>query len=101
VKVAIQTDAPIFPQQHLDVCVGLAVGEGFPEDEALEAVTRYPAEILGIDHRVGTLEEGTDADVAVWDRPFYETGSKAQHVFVDGEHDWKVIRRLLCARLAG
>ncbi|WP_430506561.1 amidohydrolase family protein [Haloparvum sp. PAK95] len=86
VKVAIQTDAPILPQQHLDVCVGLAVGEGFPEDEALEAVTRYPAEILGIDHRVGTLEPGTDADVAVWDGPFYETGSKTQHVFVDGEH---------------
>lgn len=86
VKVAIQTDAPILPQQHLDVCVGLAVGEGFPEDEALEAVTRYPAEILGIDHRVGTLEEGTDADVAVWDGPFYETGTETQHVFVDGEH---------------
>jgi len=85
-KVAIQTDAPVLPQQHLDVCVGLAVSEGFPESEALEAVTRYPAEILGIDHRVGTLEAGTDADIAVWDGPFHETDSRTQHVFVDGEH---------------
>ncbi|WP_297885736.1 amidohydrolase family protein [uncultured Halorubrum sp.] len=86
VKVAIQTDAPVLPQQHLDVCVGLAVREGFPADEALEAVTRYPAEILGIDDSVGTLEVGTDADVAVWDGVFYENDSRTRHVFVDGEH---------------
>ncbi|RAW45892.1 amidohydrolase [Halorubrum sp. 48-1-W] len=86
VKVAIQTDAPVLPQRHLDVCVGLAVREGFPAEEALEAVTRYPAEILGIDDRVGTLEVGTDADVAVWDGVFYETDSRTRHVFVDGEH---------------
>ncbi|GAB6880452.1 amidohydrolase [Halorubrum gandharaense] len=86
VKVAIQTDAPVLPQQHLDVCVGLAVREGFPADEALEAVTRYPAEILGIDDRVGTLEPGTDADVAVWDGTFHENGTRTQHVFVDGKH---------------
>ncbi len=86
VKVAIQTDAPVLPQQHLDVCVGLAVREGFPADEALEAVTRYPAEILGIDDRVGTLEPGTDADLAVWDGVFHENRSRTRHVFVDGEH---------------
>ncbi|GAB3418667.1 amidohydrolase [Haloparvum alkalitolerans] len=86
VDVAIQTDAPVVPQHHLDVCVGLAVREGFPESAALEAVTRVPAEILGIDDRVGTLEEGTDADVAVWDGVFHENGSRTQHVFVDGEH---------------
>ncbi|WP_058366021.1 amidohydrolase family protein [Haloparvum sedimenti] len=86
VDVAIQTDAPVVPQHHLDVCVGLAVREGFPEGAALEAVTRVPAEILGIDDRVGTLEEGTDADVAVWDGIFHENGSRTQHVFVDGEH---------------
>ncbi len=86
VDVAIQTDAPVLPQQHLDVCVGLAVREGFPEEAALAAVTRTPAEILGVHDRVGTLEVGTDADIAVWDGPFYEMGSRAQHVFVDGEH---------------
>ena len=86
VKVAIQTDAPVLPQQHLDVCVGLAVREGFPADEALEAVTRYPAEILGIEERVGTIEPGTDADLAVWDGVFHENGTRTTHVFVDGEH---------------
>ena len=86
VDVAIQTDAPVLPQQHLDVCVGLAVREGFPAEAALAAVTRTPAEILGVRDRVGTLEVGTDADIAVWDGPFYEMGTRTQHVFVDGEH---------------
>ena len=86
VEVAIQTDAPVVPQHHLDVCVGLAVREGFPADDALAAVTRVPAEVLGIDDRVGTLEPGTDADLAVWDGVFYANDSRTRHVFVDGEH---------------
>lgn len=86
VKVAIQTDAPVLPQRHLDVCVGLAVREGLPEEVALESVTRHPAEILGIEDRVGTVEVGTDADIAVWDGPFYRFDTRTEHVFVDGEH---------------
>jgi imidazolonepropionase-like amidohydrolase len=86
VTVAIQTDAPVLPQQHLDACVGLAVREGLPAETALDTVTRNPAGILGIEERVGTLEPGTDADIAVWDGPFYEFDATTRHVFVDGEH---------------
>ena len=85
VKVAIQTDAPVLPQEHLDVCVGLAVREGLPEEVALRTVTRNPAEILGIEERVGTLEAGTDADLVVWDGPMFELDSDAEQVFVEGE----------------
>ncbi len=86
VPVAIQTDAPVLPQQHLDVCVGLAVRAGLPVEAAVESVTRTPAEILGIDDRVGTLAVGTDADLVVWDGPFYRFDTESRHVFVDGEH---------------
>ncbi|MFC4448225.1 amidohydrolase [Halorussus aquaticus] len=85
VKVAIQTDAPVLPQEHLDVCVGLAVREGLPADVALRTVTRNPAEILGIEDRVGTLEADTDADLVVWDGPMFELDSDARQVFVEGE----------------
>ncbi len=51
VDVAIQTDAPVLPQQHLDVSVGLAVREGLPAEAALASVTRTPAEILGVRDR--------------------------------------------------
>ena len=86
VTVAIQTDAPVLPQQHLDACVGLAVRNGFPETAALDAVTTNPAEILGITDRVGTLAPGTDADLAVWDGPFYRFDSQTRHVVADGTH---------------
>jgi imidazolonepropionase-like amidohydrolase len=86
VTVAIQTDAPIIPQQHLDVCVGLAVREGLPEEVALDVVTTNPAEILGVEDHVGTVEPGTDADLVAWDGPFYQFDSQSQHVVVDGDH---------------
>lgn len=86
VTVAIQTDAPVLPQQHLDVCVGLAVREGLPAEAALDTVTTNPARILGIEDRVGSLEPGTDADVAVWDGEFWQIDTRTRHVFVDGEH---------------
>jgi imidazolonepropionase-like amidohydrolase len=86
VEVAIQTDAPVLPQEHLDVCVGLAIREGLPAEVAIETVTRTPARILGIDDRVGTLDVGTDADLVVWDGPPFEIGTDAREVFVDGEH---------------
>jgi imidazolonepropionase-like amidohydrolase len=86
VTVAIQTDAPVLPQEYLDVCVGLAVRAGLPESAALDVVTRNPAEILGVADRLGTLEPGTDADLVVWDGPFYEVTTRTRHVVVDGEH---------------
>ena len=86
VTVAIQTDAPVLPQQHLDVCVGLAVRAGLPEEAALDVVTTNPAEILGIEGRVGSLAEGTDADLVVWDGPFHRFETSSQHVVVDGRH---------------
>ncbi len=86
VTVAIQTDAPVLPQKHLDACVGLAVREGLPEAAALETVTRNPAEILGISDRVGTLDPGTDADIVVWDGPFHHFETQSRHVLIGGEH---------------
>ena len=86
VTVAIQTDAPILPQKHLDVCVGLAVRNGLPAEAALDTVTTNPAEILGVTDHVGTLEPGTDGDLVVWDGPFHEFDTQSQHVLVEGEH---------------
>ncbi|WP_331233656.1 amidohydrolase [Natronorarus salvus] len=85
VTVAIQTDAPILPQEYLNVCVGLAVREGLPEEAALATVTRNPAEILGIADRVGTLESGTDADLVVWNEDPFSLAAKPEHVLVDGD----------------
>ncbi len=44
---------------------GAAVAFGLPEEEALRAVTLYPARFLGLDDRVGSLEPGKDATLII------------------------------------
>lgn len=64
--IGIITDHPVIPLQYLGLCAGLAVREGLPFEEALRAVTIGPAEICGIDDRVGSIRAGKDADLALF-----------------------------------
>ena len=55
------------------------------EAEALRAITLTPAEILRIDDRVGSLEPGKDADLAVLTaHPFDIAHSRVERVLIDG-----------------
>lgn len=84
VKTALITDHPVFPLQYLRLCAGLAVREGLDEREAILAVTRYAAEIAGVDDRVGSLERGKDADVVVWSGDPFEYDTKVLWTIVGG-----------------
>jgi imidazolonepropionase-like amidohydrolase len=84
VKVAIQTDESS-AVKYLNINAALAVREGMPEEEALKAITINAAEIIGVDDRVGSLEEGKDADVVVFDGHPLDFRSVVQLVLVDGQ----------------
>jgi hypothetical protein len=60
------------------------IAAGLPADVALASVTTVPAELLGLDQLVGTLEPGKVANVLVADGPLFEQDSRLRHVFVDG-----------------
>jgi imidazolonepropionase-like amidohydrolase len=62
----------------------LAEGYGLSEDEILRAVTLYPAQILGVANRLGSLEVGKDADVIVLDGPPLRMKSWVERAYVDG-----------------
>jgi imidazolonepropionase-like amidohydrolase len=84
VKVAIQTDEGS-ATRYLALNAALAVNEGMDEAEALRAITLTPAEILRIDDRVGSLEPGKDADLAVLTaHPFDIAHSRVERVLIDG-----------------
>ncbi len=85
VKFAIITDHPIIPIQYLPLCCALAIKEGMNELDALKAVTINAAEIAGIDDRVGSLKEGKDADIAIFDQFPLNFYAKLQHIFINGE----------------
>lgn len=54
------------------------------EDLALQSVTSVPAKSLEIDHRVGYVRPGYDADLVVWDSHPLSIGATALQVYIDG-----------------
>jgi len=57
---------------------------GLTDDEALKAVTLYPAQILGVDDRLGSLEVGKLATLFVADGDPLEPATRIERVFVRG-----------------
>lgn len=83
--VSIITDAPVTPLHYLPLCAGLAIKAGMDEYEALRAVTINPAEHIGIADRVGSLEEGKDADVVIVDGCPFDVTGVIKYVLINGE----------------
>lgn len=84
-KVAIITDHPEITIDNLPLCAALAAAHGMEEDKALSGITVTAAENCGISDRVGTLEVGKDADIAVFtDNPVH-FGAKCIMTFIDGK----------------
>lgn len=63
----------------------VAVANGLSRNAALRALTITPAEILGIDDRVGSLASGKDADIVLYDGDPFEYTTHVTRVIVDGE----------------
>jgi len=85
VKVAIITDSPVNPLESLPLMAGMAVAAGMDKLEALKAITINAAEIVGIADRVGSIEVGKDADIAIYDGHPFEIQSKSWKVLIDGK----------------
>lgn len=60
------------------------VRAGMTPEDALSLVTINTAKLLGIDHRVGSLEPGKDADFVIWNGDPLSTLTKADQTWVDG-----------------
>lgn len=86
VKVAIMTDLPANHLWYLPMAVGMCVGAGLDEMEGFRTITSNAAEILGLDGRLGTLEPGKDADVAIFDgNPIRDLWCHCAATVIDGQ----------------
>ena len=63
---------------------------GVPPEEALKFVTTNPAKQLRIDHRVGSLEPGKDADLVVWSGRPLSTTTRCEQTWIDGRRYFDV-----------
>ncbi len=89
VLVALTTDHPVSRIQYLPLCTGLAAKEGMSEWGALRAITIDAARICRVDHRLGSLKEGKDADIAIYDGNPLEIASSVKYTIVNGELAWQ------------
>jgi imidazolonepropionase-like amidohydrolase len=70
--------------RNLPYYAGMAAAFGLPRAEALKAVTLYPAQILNVADRLGSIEVGKIANLVVTDGDLLETRTHVRHLFIDG-----------------
>lgn len=63
---------------------GNSVAYGMSWENALKAVTLWPAEIFGVSDRVGSLQPGRHGNVVVWSGDPFEFTTRVEHVWVRG-----------------
>ena len=63
---------------------GMAAAYGLPKDAALKAVTLYPAQILGVADRLGSIEQGKVANLVVTDGDMLEARTSVRYLFING-----------------
>jgi imidazolonepropionase-like amidohydrolase len=84
VKFAISTGDNGAMVSELPLQAGLAAAFDLPKDEALKSVTLYPAQILGIADRLGSLETGKVANIVITNGDILEPRTSIRYVFING-----------------
>ena len=82
-EIALTADAQT-ATRWLPEEVGLAMAYGLSEEMAFKALTINPARILGLDDRMGTLEAGKDADIAIFDGHPFSNMTRCRATMIDG-----------------
>ncbi len=73
----------------LPVHVGIAMSRGLSFEAAMEAVTIRPARLLGLDQRIGSLEVGKDADLAIFSGMPFSNLSLCEATMIDGRFEYR------------
>jgi hypothetical protein len=84
VKVAMLASDPTANARKIRQDAGVAAANGLPWEEALAAITRVPAQALGVGDRIGRIEPGLEADLVLWDGDPLEVTTLAQAVWMHG-----------------
>lgn len=84
IKFAISTGNNGASVRELPYQAGLASAYGLSPEEALKSVTLYPAQILGVGDKVGSIEVGKMANIVVTDGDLLEVRTNIKHMFING-----------------
>ena len=76
-------------EQYLSLCAGKAIASGLDEFTALQAITINAAKHIGAEERVGSIEEGKDADFVLGKGNPFAVDTKILYTIIDGKIVYK------------
>lgn len=82
--VVHKSDHPVLDSRHLIYEAAQSHAFGLNFSVALSSVTTHSAKIAGLDHRVGYVRPGYDADIVVWDSFPLAIGATPRQTYIDG-----------------
>ncbi len=85
VPVAINTDDSITESRFFLRTGSIPVRGGMPEAATIKAMTLTPAKMLHLDHRIGSLEKGKDADFVILSGAPFSVYTQVLATFIDGK----------------
>ncbi|AWM39965.1 imidazolonepropionase [Gemmata obscuriglobus] len=91
VIVTINTDDSVTESRFLLRTGAIAARGGMSEADALKAITIRAAKLLHLDHRLGSLEKGKDADFAVLSGSPFSVYTRVEQTWIDGQKVFDVI----------
>lgn len=85
VKFALTPSRASYAQRYLNSQAATAVRTGVERDVALKAITQWPAELLGLGERMGTIEKGRDANLLILSGDPLSTTTFVEKVVLEGQ----------------
>jgi imidazolonepropionase-like amidohydrolase len=85
ILLSLMTDAPVIPLPFARMQLWIADRYRLDRNELMKMITINPAKTLGIDDRVGTIEQGKDADFVIMDGDFFDYRSKILDTYINGD----------------
>lgn len=92
VKVCVHSDSSE-QVQRLWIEAAKMVAAGLPRAEAVKALTWNPAKVIGVEARIGSLEAGKDADLALFSGDPFSILSRVDATWIDGKKVFERERR--------
>jgi imidazolonepropionase-like amidohydrolase len=85
VKFAFQTDTSQYGRRYLWYQAATAVKHGMKRTEALKSITLYPAQFIGVDDRLGSVEAGKEATLIFLTGDPFDAQTWVDQVMIAGE----------------
>ncbi len=89
VKVCLMTDHPFLNTRHFMTYGAVSARYGISFEDVLKMMTINPAEALGLEDRVGSLEVGKDADFLIYDGHPFSYKTKLEATYIEGKQVWE------------